>query len=147
MIFGTHIGWVGAPEHQKHFRPRITPKAYPPTNVKFGRISGFGTRNWGSPVCLLDAHTVGPFWWPNWPYQKHIIFQFQLLTPKIRFCSSIPTHVAGYATTFSQSIHMVLNPEREIGNAKFNPQMKTECNLMCRVGIRLALLALKMLRQ
>ena len=103
MIFGTYLRWVGAPTPQNNFRPRCTPKA-PPKKVKIGRNSCFGTHKWGTQVCLWGAHNVGPFWGPNRPYQKYIIFQSQLLTPKTRFCRSISTDVAEYAITFFRNI-------------------------------------------
>ena len=106
MIFGTHIGWGGAPTPRKFFGPKCTPKAHPPPNVKIGRISCFGTRKWGIWVCLLGAYHVGPFCGPNRLYQKYIIFQSQLLTPKTRFSRSIVRIGAENVTNFFQNIYL-----------------------------------------
>ena len=94
----------GCPHALKKNLSKCSPKTHPPPNVKIGRISCFGTRKWGTWVCLLGAYHVGPFCGTNRLYQKYIIFQSQLLTPKTRFSRSIPRIGAENVTNFFQNI-------------------------------------------
>ena len=74
MIFGTHVGWVGALKPPKYFQSMCTQTAHTAKNVDFGRNRQNFVRPKSAKMCLLGAHTSGPFWESKILHFKYIIF-------------------------------------------------------------------------